>query len=290
MDLSVLIVNWNTKDILKKCLQSIYQYTEGLEFEVIVFDNGSEDGSQDMIEKEFAQVKLIKNSSNDGFVIGNLEAYKQSSGDFILMLNSDAELSENSFKKMLDFMKKDKQIGIVGPRLLNTNGSLQPSCRRFPDLSSQLLILLKVHNLAPKWGAIGRYYMADFDYSKTTEVDQVMGAALLTRRRIIKKIGFLDSYFWAWFEEVDFCKRVKDNGYKNFYYSGTEIYHHKGQSFKNLAKRQRVFNRSMIYYFKKHKPAWQHLVIIGFWPLSMLFSYVVAVIIKLFPIKKSKDL
>ncbi|MBU1118919.1 glycosyltransferase [Patescibacteria group bacterium] len=290
MDLSVLIVNWNTKDLLKESLESIFAYTREIDFEVIVFDNGSTDGSIEMVKSEFPDVVLIESPENKGFVVGNLEGYKKSTGKYVVMFNSDAYLKSDAFSTMVSYLEKHSNVGILGPKLLYPNGDLQESCRRFPDFTSQAMILLKLHNLFPHFGPISRYYMRNFSYDKTSEVDQVMGACLVTRRSIIEDIGFLDDTFWAWFEEVDYCKRVKDRGYINIFYPGIAVYHHKGQSFKNLTKRQRLFNTSMRYYFKKHKPYIQYLGITALWPVSMILSYLTQLIVYVFPVKKDKNL
>lgn len=290
MDLSIIIVNWNTKKLLEESVSSIFKYTKDITFEVIVFDNGSTDGSVEMIKEKYPQVKLIESPENKGFVVGNLEGYKIASGDYVLMLNSDAYLVSDELKKMVDAMRADTRIGILGPRLEYADGSLQKSVRRFPTFISQMLILFKVHNLFPNFGPIGDYYMSNFDYSQSAEVDQVMGAALLTRKDIIEKIGFLDETFWAWFEEVDFCKRVKDAGYINMYFADARIRHHKGQSFKNLAKRQKLFNTSMSYYFSKHHPMWQKLLIDIVRPFSVVLSYVLQFAVAFLPVKKNRDL
>jgi hypothetical protein len=223
-------------------------------------------------------------------VVGNLEGYKKSTGDFILMLNSDAYLVSDELKKVVDFMKQDASVGIVGPKLEYADGSLQKSVRRFPDMWSQAMILLKLHNLFPSSGPVGKYYMSDFNYSKTQEVDQVMGAALFARRSVIEKVGFLDDTFWAWFEEVDFCKRVKDAGHKVVYFADARVRHHKGQSFKNLAKRQKLFNTSMTYYFSKHHPVWQVWLIRILKPFSVVASYILQLAVKALPVKKNRDL
>lgn len=290
MDLSILIVNWNTKDLLEESVSSIFRYTKDISFEVIVFDNGSTDGSVEMIEEKYPDVILIKSPENKGFVVGNLEAYKKSTGRYVLMLNSDAYLVSDELKKVIDYMDAHEDVGIVGPRLEYADGSLQKSVRAFPEIWSQAFILLKAHNLFQNFGPIRKYYMNYFDYSKTAKVDQVMGAALFTRKGIIEEIGFLDDTFWAWFEEVDYCKRVQDAGYTNMYLAEARVRHHKGQSFKNLAKRQKLFNTSMTYYFSKHHPAWTVWLIRILKPLSMLLSYSIQLIGKLVPLKKNRDL
>lgn len=290
IDLSVLIVNWNNKELLNKCLASIFKFTRDLKFEVIVFDNGSEDGAAELVRNNFPQVILIPSAKNEGFVKGNIEAFKRSSGKYLLLLNNDTELRENSFLKMIALFKTDHRIGVVGPKLLYADGTLQPSCRSFPDLWSQILILLKLHNFFPNLAPLRNYYLTDFDYQKSAEVDQVMGACFLTSREVVKRVGFLDPHFWSWFEEVDFCARVKDNGYKVIYDAGAAVIHQKGQSFKNLARRQIVFNRSLLHYFRKHRPYWNYVVLFMLQPISLILALGVNLILKFVPLKKNQNL
>lgn len=290
MDLSIIIVNWNTKDLLEECVSSIFSYTKNISFEVIVFDNGSTDGSVEMIKEKYPEVVLIESPENRGFVVGNVEGYKKSTGRHILMMNSDAYLGSDIFKTVVEYLDDHQDVGIVGPMLLYTDGSLQKSVRKFPEFWDQALILMKFHNFFPNFGPIRKYYMQDFDYKKTQEVDQVMGAALFAKREAIEKVGFLDEHFWAWFEEVDFCKRVKDAGYKNMYLSTVSMHHHKGQSFKNLPKRQLLFNKSMRYYFSKHFPGLKHWLIVLLQPGSVVLSYFVQFLVNAFGLKKNRDL
>lgn len=290
MDLSIIIVNWNTKKLLEESVSSIFKYTKNLNFEVIVYDNGSADGSVQMLTEKFPEVVRIESKNNDGFVVGNTEGYSKSRGKYILLLNSDAYLVSDELGKMVDVLEQDESIGVLGPRLEYANGKLQKSVRTFPTVFSQALVLLKVHNLFPGIKPIAKYYMNDFDYSVSSKVDQVMGAALLTRRSVIEKIGFLDKNFWAWFEEVDYCKRVVDAGYEVYYYSEARVRHHKGQSFKNLTKRQKLFNTSMAYYFSKHFTSHEVFLLKMLMPFSVVTSFVLQALVKLIPISKNKDL
>lgn len=177
-------------------------------------------------------------------------------------------------------MRSHAEVGIAGCRILNSDHSAQPSVRKFPDLWSQIIILLKLHRLFPK--LISHYLISDFDYSKTQEVEQVMGAFFMIRKEIFKKIGLLDENFYIWFEEVDFCKRVKDHGEKNYYLSDAEIIHHQGQSFKQILslQKQKAFNRSLKLYFKKHRPTAEYSIISIFSIFSLPLAYLVQILKK----------
>lgn len=278
MDLSIIIVNWNTRNLLEKCLISIYEKPQNLDFEVFVVDNASSDKSVEMVKTGFPQIKLIDNKENIGFAKANNQAIKQAQGEFVLLLNPDTEILDNSLEKTISFMGTHREAGIAGCRILNSDHSAQPSVRKFPDLWSQIIILLKLHHLLPKF--ISHYLIPDFDYSKTQEVEQVMGAFFMIRKEIFERIGFFDENFYIWFEEVDFCKRVKNCGGKIYYTSEAEIIHHQGQSFKQILslQKQKIFNRSLRYYFKKHHSAIKYFIISIFSLFSLPLAYLVQIL------------
>lgn len=279
MDLSIVIVNWKVKDLLEKCLQSIFKETKNISFEVFVVDNNSEDGSIEMVREKFPQVNLTASMENLGFAKGNNLAIKKSRGRYVLLLNPDTEILENALEKIVRFMDEHLECGIAGCKLLNPDLSLQSSVRSFPDISSQIFILLKLHHLFPYSKAMYKYLAHNFDYEKTQEVDQVMGAFMMIRREVLDKIGLLDENFWIWFEEVDFCKRAKTVGWKILYTPEAKIIHHYGQSFKQAmgVKKQRDFNRSLSYYFKKNGAKGEWIAIQILRPLSLLLAYLVQI-------------
>ncbi|MBU1165053.1 glycosyltransferase family 2 protein [Patescibacteria group bacterium] len=254
MKLSIIIVTWNVKDYLKKCLESIYKNQGDLDVEVIVVDNASTDNTSDMARREFPKVKLITNQNNNGFAKANNQGIKIAKGEYVLFLNPDTEILSNTFKDSIDFFEKHKDTGAVGCQILNTDSTIQRSVRRFPTFWSQMLILYKLHHLLPSLRTFRNYFAQDFDYSKESEVDQIMGAFILTKRDIINKIGDFDEIFYLWFEEVDFCKRLIKNEYKVYYTPKAKIIHHGSLSFnqKLTVEKQKIFNKSMRYYFKKH--------------------------------------
>ena len=275
MDLSIVIVNWKVKDLLEKCIQSIFEQTKDISFEVFVVDNNSGDGSAEMVREKFPQVDLTASPENLGFAKGNNLAIKKAQGKYVLLLNPDTEILDNALGKMVKFMDANPECGIAGCKLLNPDSSLQPSVRAFPDLTSQLFILLKIHHLLPHSKTMYKYLVQDFDYKKIQEVDQVMGAFMMIRREVIDKIGLLDEKFWIWFEEVDFCKRAKAAGFKILYTPETKIIHHFGQSFKQAmgVKKQKDFNRSLSYYFKKYGTKGEWALIQLLRPLSLLLAW-----------------
>jgi GT2 family glycosyltransferase len=286
MDVSIIIVSWRIRELLKNCLTSIYRETSNITFEVFVVDNASHDDTVAMVNHDFPEVHLIANQENIGFARACNQAIKQSTGNYILLLNPDTEISDNAIAKTFSFMQQKSDAGIAGCKILNSDGSLQPSVRRFPDLLSHIFILLKLHNFFPNFYPIRRYYMRDWPHNATQAVDQVMGAFFMIRRRVLKTIGLLDRNFYIWYEEVDLCKRALQAGWITYFFSSTSIRHQKGQSFKQQPslKRQYIFNRSLLYYFFKHRTILEYLMLLALWPLSLLL----ALIVQLTGIKKSK--
>ena len=177
MTFSIIIVNWNVRELLEKCLLSISKFSGHFSYEAIVVDNASMDGSVAMMRERFPQINLIANTKNLGFAAGVNQGIKQARGEFIVLLNPDVEIKESTLKNLLDEFKNYADSGIVGGKIKNEDGSIQPSVRAYPDIWPQILITLKIKHLF-KSRAISRYMAEDFDYAKRQEVDQVMGAFL----------------------------------------------------------------------------------------------------------------
>lgn len=236
------------------------------------------------------KIHLILNKKNLGFAKANNQAIKKAKGDYILLLNPDTKILHNALQKTVNFMRQHQDIGILGCQLLNPDKTIQPSCRKFPTLWSQVIILLKLHNLFPN--LVKKYYMLDFDYKKNRQVDQVMGAYFLINKKVLKKIGLLDEKYWIWFEEVDFCKRAKLAGFKTFYYNKAQIIHIKAQAFNQVLgiKKQSYLNNSMLHYFKKFHSVFSVLIILFLYPLSLFLALIVDLIKKIIPVKKNKTL
>ncbi len=253
-ELSVIIVSWNVKNLLKKCLESIFKYQGNIALEIIVADNASKDGTVEMIKKEFPQVELIPNASNLGFAAANNQGILKSSGDFLLILNPDTEIIKDSLTKILEFMKKNYQIGITGCKHLNPDWTIQPSVRRFPTFWPLFFIITKIAKIFPNIPVVYHYLAKNFDYKISQPVDQVAGSCMLLRKQTIDEIGLFDENFFIWFEEVDLCQRAKAAGWQVWYNHNAEIIHHGGQSFsQELAwKKQHLFLKSAWYYLKKH--------------------------------------
>jgi len=246
MDLSVIIVNFNTKNLLKDCLSSTFNQTQGISFEVLVVDNGSTDDSTAMVKEKFPQASLIENKENLGFARANNQGIRKAKGKYILLLNSDTVLKNNSLLKLIRFAEKHPQAGVIGSRLLNKNESVQPSVAPF-------FILPKVF----LWLTTGdRFLYASPE--KPCQVDWVMGAALMIKKEVIDKLGSLDEIFFMYMEEQEWCYRIKKAGWQVWFYPGAEIFHLvRGSSPKGRQRAIWGIYQGLIYFYQKHFAPWQ---------------------------------
>lgn len=253
MKLSILIVNWNTRDLVIKCIHSILQNPPDFEYEIIVVDNGSQDGSVDALVTLFGgsrKIRVLQSLHNLGFAKANNWAYQESLGEYIFLLNPDTEVREGALSKMVEYLEEHPKVAVLGPKLVNPDGTTQASIRRFPGIWSSVLVFSGLHRFIRPH----KYLMDDFSYEEIAEVDQVMGAAFLTRRSVIASLGFLDEIFWLWYEEVDFCKRIKSAGYQIKFFPKAVVMHSSGQSFSQIGvfERKKAVAKSLIYYFQKN--------------------------------------
>lgn len=292
-DVSVAIVNWNVRDLLRGCLASVYRETKGVSFDVLVADNASKDGSVEMLMKEFPQATLMANTRNLGFAAGNNPLIAMAEGEFIILLNPDCELRSDALSAMTRVMRADPSIGVLGPHLIGGDGAHQRSVNGFPTLFSQALIMLKLHLPFRRIPSLRRYFADDFDYSQAADVEQVKGAAFMMRRAALEEVGTLDERFFIWFEEVDLCKRMIQAGWKVRYTPEAVVMHHGGESFGQVfgPSRQRMFNASLRKYFRKHHGILPWLLLAALHPLSMALAWGVAMLPEknVARIRKEKD-
>ncbi|MCX6745469.1 MAG: glycosyltransferase family 2 protein [Candidatus Parcubacteria bacterium] len=282
MDISIIIISWNVKELLKKCLQSIYDKTQGLEFEVFVVDNASKDGSALMVASKFTRVNLIASNENMGFAKANNLALEHAQGKYVLFLNPDTELTDNSLKVMFDLMEQDEKIALSTCQLIYPDSTLQKNIKNNPGLCDQILILLKLHHLFLS-KCLNRYLAKNFIYEKEQEVKQIMGAFMFARAEVIKEIGGFDPDYFIWWEDLDLCKRIQDLGQKIIYTPKTKVIHHEAKSFEQQMslEKQKRFNRGMAIYFRKHTGLFSYLVI----KLLSCFSLGLAWFSQIFKIK-----
>jgi GT2 family glycosyltransferase len=278
--ISVITVNYKTKGYVKRMLTSLYKYhSHCSDVEVFVVENGSGDDLSDL-EHEFPQVKFIYSKKNLGFAGGNNLAIKKATGEFIVLINPDIVFDDHALCNLADEMRKDPLVGIGGVSLKNLDGTQQRCVWRFPTPIDQIMLLLKVPHIFGEFGPIKRWLMTDFDYSKTQQVDQVMGAFFMIRPELIDLIGMLDEGFFMWYEEVDFARRARYAGWLTKYYANVSARHTKGSSFVNVAtmKKQAMIRKSLRRYMKKHFgiPAWLLFVIPE--PIYIMLAMVTSII------------
>lgn len=253
LDLSIIIVNWNTRDLLAKCLQAVEATIQKIQYEIFVVDNYSSDGSQEMVRQNFPNVRLIANTDNVGFATANNQALRLSEARYVLLLNSDAFVKENTIDYMVRFMDEHPAAGMAGCKLLYEDGRLQPSCATFPTLVTELYIALGLDKLFPKSPIFGKYLMTDWDYSTTREVDVIMGAFMLARREAVEKVGLMDESFFMYSEEVDWCYRFKAAGWQVLFTPAVECIHVWGGSSKAVKVETLIrLYKARVQFFRKH--------------------------------------
>jgi len=236
IDLSIIIVNWNTKELLRKCLQSVYNSTHNVTFEIYIVDNNSQDGSNEMVKMEFPLTNLIVNCHNEGFARANNKAIRRANGRYVLLLNSDTVVLYQALDKMVEFMSEHRRAGVVGCKLINKDGSLQFSAAWFSTLTGAVL----GNDIVPKaLGAVfkirrfpGQTYLTANEHDRLQDVDWVVGACMLVRREAINEVGLLDENLFLYGEETEWCSRIKKAGWRIIYFPGARIIHYGGGSAK----------------------------------------------------------
>jgi hypothetical protein len=259
--LSIIIVNWNTRDLLRRCLESVGATVPPLSFEVIVVDNASTDGSPDMVAESFPDALLIRNPSNDGFAAANNLGLAKSNSKYVMLLNPDAELHPGAVQRMIDFADAHPEAAVVGPRLLNSDGSLQKNGQKFPTFAREFLHITKLYRfMGSSFDRIYEWGRDDFD--KTSEVDSVTGACMLVRSEAVKAVGLLDDIFFMYYEEVDWCYRMHRAGWKVYYLPDAVVTHHHGQASEKIGlTKMRIAYNSQFLYFRKHHGVAQALIL-----------------------------
>ena len=254
MKLSIIIVNYNVKYFLEQALHAVRKAMKGIESEIFVVDNNSVDGSVKMVREKFTAVKLIENKENKGFSYANNQAIKMASGEFILLLNPDTVVEEDTFEKVLQFMDTHADAGGLGVKMLDGLGKYLPESKR--GLPNPAVAFYKIFGLAklfPKSKTFGRYHLGYLDRDETHEVDVLSGAFMLLRKKVLDKIGLLDEAFFMYGEDIDLSYRIIKAGYKNYYFPKTRIIHYKGESTKKSSVNYVfVFYKAMLLFAKKH--------------------------------------
>lgn len=252
LDLSVVIVNWNVRDLLQRCVESVRSSQRSISTEIIVVDNASTDGSVEMLRAEFPQTVLIANRENRGFPAANNQGIATAEGRYVLLLNPDTEILADALDTLVQYMDAHPDVGLVGPQLLYPDGQVQSSRRRYPTLATLFFESTWLESLAPR-SLLRRYFVLDQPDNAVLDVDWVTGAAMLARREAIQQVGGMDEHFFMYSEELDWCRRIKAAGWRVVYHPSAQVIHYEGKSSEQaVAARHVNFQRSKIRYARKY--------------------------------------
>lgn len=255
MDISIVIVNWNTRDILRDCLRSVYEETQDVEYEIIVVDNDSSDGSSVMVKAEFPQVILIENSENCGFAVANNQGIAIAKGRYILLLNSDTIVLDGAITKTVEFADEHPSAGVVSCQVLNEDKTVQPNCSMFPSITNWFLMVSFLYKVLPGNKFFGRANYGGWEYDSEREVEVVSGCFMLVRVEAVEKVGWMDERFFMYSEEVDWCWRFKESGWKVLFTGCAQIVHYGNVSaVKHGADRAVIKDKSTVRFMFKNWP------------------------------------
>ena len=261
MDVSVIIVNWNTKDLLRDCLSSVYERAGDVDYEIIVVDNASTDGSAEMVKSVFKHVILIENPDNRGFARANNQGMAVAKGRYVLLLNSDTVVLDNAIANTVRFADAHPRAAVTGCRVLNPDGTVQLTCFMFPSVLNMLLSSTYLYKLFPKNRFFGRERMTWWDRSDERQVDVVTGCFMLVRREAIDQVGMMDERFFMYAEETDWCYRFRQSGWEVLFAPVGRIIHLGGQSASQKPVAMIVQLRlSILRFIRKHYGRPAHLV------------------------------
>jgi GT2 family glycosyltransferase len=288
MDISVIIVSWNTKGYLEECLQSLVDPPSARSLEIIVVDNDSTDGSPEMVEARFPQVKLIRSGENLGFAKANNLAIRASSGKYISLVNSDAKVLPGCLDRLADYLDQNPDVGNVGPRVLNPDISMQSTCRRFPGIWNNFCTATGLATAFRKNRFFSGEHMFFFPHDRVLEVDVLVGCFWMMRREAVNQVGLLDESFFMYGEDVDWCRRLWKAGWKAvFVPTGVAIHYRGGSSGSQPVRLAVAQQNSIFHYWRKHHGPLGLLAIQSIFLLRYGFRYLFGVVSRLF--RKSRD-
>jgi len=277
LDLGIVIVNYNTRDLLRECLKSAFASLGGFSYAVCVVDNCSTDGSSGMVRAEFPQVYLIESSINGGYAYANNLGLQHFGFDdatreaprYALLLNPDTELPATALADMLAFMDDHPQAGVAGPKLVRLDGSLDLACRRsFPSPEVSFYRMTGLSRLFPNHPRFGRYNLTGLDPDERTQVDSVVGAFMMVRSEAIEQAGLLDETFFMYGEDLDWAYRIKQRNWSVWYNPAVTVLHVKEAASRHSSRARYEFYRAMVVFYRKHyaagTPRWLHWLILSF--------------------------
>lgn len=284
MDLSIVIVNYNVKHFLEQCLHSVLKASKNIRTEIFVVDNNSVDGSAQLIREKFPQVRFIENKENVGFSKANNQAIRISKGKYILLLNPDTVVEEDTFEKVISFMNNNPETGGLGVKMIDGKGVFLPESKRgLPSPWVAFYKMFGISKLFPKSKKFGKYHLSYLDENNMHEVDVLSGAFMLMRKEALDKVGLLDETFFMYGEDIDLSYRIQLGGYKNYYYPETTIIHYKGESTKKGSLNYvKVFYNAMVIFAKKHFPGGKTGVFAFFIQMAIYFRALLSISKRIF--------
>lgn len=264
IDISIIIVSWNAKKYLQKCINSLQAESSGLSLEIIVVDNASSDGSPELVEKEYPDVISIRTGQNLGFARANNIGIDRCRGRYVCLVNSDVVVHKDCFSLMLNYMDKHPDVGVLGPKTFNGDGSLQHSCFSYPGVFNTLSRALALDTIFPSSAFFGKRLMKYWPHNEIRDVDMMNGCFLLVRREALEQVGKLDEQFFMYGEDIDWCKRFHDKKWKLRFFPDATITHFGGASSANAPVRFYLeMQRANLLYWKKHHPPVKWIAYIG---------------------------
>ncbi|WP_321345720.1 glycosyltransferase [uncultured Draconibacterium sp.] len=278
MDISIVIVNYNVKHFLEQCLHSVEKALQNVQGEVFVVDNNSVDGSAQLINEKFPNVAFIQNTDNVGFSRANNQAIQQATGKYVLLLNPDTVVEEDTFEKVLSFMEAHPEAGGLGVKMIDGKGVFLPESKRgLPTPWVAFYKMFGLSKLFPKSRKFGKYHLSYLDKNEVHEIDVLAGAFMLLRKSALDKVGLLDETFFMYGEDIDLSYRIQQGGFKNYYYPETTIIHYKGESTKKGSLNYvKVFYNAMVIFARKHFPGSKAGVFALFIHLAIYFRAILS--------------
>jgi hypothetical protein len=289
IDISVCVVTYRAKDLLRECLKSLYARTHA-SIEVIVVDNGSQDGTIHMLEAEFPGVRCMENESNLGFTAPMNQALKQASGRYLLQLNPDTLILPEALDRLVSFLESNPEVGICGPKVLNRDGSLQKPCRRGESTPWAVITYFSgLSRLFPRSKRFGQYLMSYMDENTAHPVAGVSGSCMLIRKEVIDQIGYLDERFFAWQEDADYCFRARQAGWLVYFVPEAEIIHYGGLGGSRVQPYRSIYewHRSYYRYYRKNLAKDYFFLFNWLYYALMALKLAITLVINLFRVEKT---
>lgn len=248
---SVVIPSWNTLELTRIALEHLFA-SEHAPHQVVVVDNGSEDGSADMIAETFPQVELIRNAQNEGFAIACNQGMREATGEYVFLLNTDTEVARDAIGLLVGWLEEHPEYGATAPKLVHAEGGTQRTCMAFPKLASTLFFATPFERWFPNSPELRRYFMRAWDHEDSRDVDQPPAAALMVRRSVLDEIGLFDERLWLFYNDVDLSLRMHRAGHRTRYVAEAHVVHHVGASTSRFGGFVPIWHDNRLTYFRKH--------------------------------------